>query len=247
VPELFAAQVMRVPDAVAVACDGVSLSYTELNARAGRLARLLSARGAGPETVVAVAMERSAELVIALLGVLKAGAAYLPVDPAYPAERIAFMLVDASPALIITSTAAAPSLPGPVTVPVLVAGESGTGAQPAVMDDADPGHGERRVPLRSRHPAYVIYTSGSTGRPKGVTVPHNSMVNHMAWMQGTYRLAGSDRVLQKAPFSFDASVWEIFWPLLEGAMLVLARPGGHQDPADPPGAGHGRPIRSVDA
>ncbi|MGY4929166.1 amino acid adenylation domain-containing protein, partial [Streptomyces sp. 900105755] len=225
--DLVEAQVARTPDAVATVCGDVRLSYAELNARANRLARALVARGAGPEQIVAVVLERSTELIIALLAVLKTGAAYLPVDPGYPSERIAFMLADADPACTLTTADLSTRLPA-------------VGRTPLLLDElpADAGlaqgnlrQSERTMPARVQHPAYVIYTSGSTGTPKGVAVPNAGIVNRLAWMQAEYGLAADDRVLQKTPVSFDVSVWELFWPLLEGAQLVLARPGGHQDPS----------------
>ncbi len=226
-PGLFEAQAGRTPDAVAVDCDGTELSYQELNARANRLARLLADRGAGPDSVVAVLMERSAWLVTALLGVLKAGAAYLPVDPGYPAARIALMLADAQPACVITAGGLAP---GPAHAGLAVLDLD----QPALATEltgGDAADRDRPGAQSAAHLAYVIYTSGSTGQPKGVAVPQAGIVNRLTWMQAQYGLASDDRVLQKTPISFDVSVWEFFWPLLEGARLVLARPGGHQDPA----------------
>ena len=225
-PGLFAARVARVPDAVAVADGDVVLTYAGLDVAAGRLAGLLASRGAGPESVVAVLMERSAGLVTALLAVLKAGAAYLPVDPGYPAERIGFMLADARPVLVLAD-AAAGLVPDGAGVPVLAVDDPAVAGEAAGCHPAGPG-GAGVLPA---HPAYVIYTSGSTGTPKGVAVPHAGIVNRLAWMQAEYGLSGDDRVLQKTPASFDVSVWEFFWPLLEGAQLVVARPGGHQDPA----------------
>jgi amino acid adenylation domain-containing protein len=209
VPELFEAQAARTPDATAVLFEDVRLTYRELNERANRLARYLAARVAGPESLVAVAMERSADLVVALLAVLKAGAAYLPVDPGYPAERIEYVLDDARPAVTLTS--------GDV---------AGLERELSLL----PGSNLADVPLAGSHPAYAIYTSGSTGRPKGVLVTQAGLVNRLAWMQANYHLAAADRVLQKTPFGFDVSVWEFFWPLIQGATLVVARPGGHQDP-----------------
>ncbi|MFJ4581858.1 amino acid adenylation domain-containing protein [Streptomyces echinatus] len=207
-PELFAAQAARTPDRTAVVFEGTELTYAELDARAERFARLLAEHGAGPETCVAVVLPRSETLVVTLLAVLKAGAAYLPVDPGYPAERIRYLLDDARPVLTLTEDH-----------PLL-------GAEPA-GDAAAAGPGA----CLPEHPAYVIYTSGSTGAPKGVVVSHASIVNRLTWMQGRYRLDATDRVLQKTPAGFDVSVWEFFWPLLNGATLVVARPGGHQDPA----------------
>ncbi|WP_460625084.1 amino acid adenylation domain-containing protein [Kitasatospora kifunensis] len=204
-PELFEAQVSRTPDAPAVVFEGVEVTYGELNARANRLARLLAERGVGPESVVPVLMERSVELVVALLGVLKAGGAYLPVDPDYPADRIEYVLGEAKASVVVTRA--------------LVDGSSDYAADNLVD----------RYP-RPENPAYVIFTSGSTGRPKGVVIPHAGIVNRLACMQDVYGLTASDRLLQKTPFGFDVSVWEIFWPLSQGATLVVARPGGHREP-----------------
>ncbi|MFE9429326.1 amino acid adenylation domain-containing protein, partial [Kitasatospora sp. NPDC006697] len=203
--ELFEAQAARVPDAAAVVFEGTEVTYAELNARANRLAHLLVERGVGPESVVPVLLERSVELVVALLGVLKAGGAYLPVDPELPAERRSHVLSAATAA--------------PVT-PELIAAAA---AHPAT-DPVDRG-------VQAKSPAYVIFTSGSTGRPKGVMVPHEGIVNRLAHMQAEYGLTDRDRMLQKTPFGFDVSVFEFFWPLISGATLVVARPGGHRDPA----------------
>ncbi|MFF8034748.1 amino acid adenylation domain-containing protein [Streptomyces sp. NPDC016626] len=215
---LFTQQAARTPDATALVFEDVTLTYAELDRRAEALARRLRARGAGPERFVAVAVPRSAELVTALLGVLKAGAAYLPVDLDYPAERVAFMLRDSGARTVVTTAEAAGRLP---EVPEL---------QRLLADADEDVPATRAEPAGPDHPAYLIYTSGSTGRPKGVVVTHRAIVNRLAWMQGAYGLAADDRVLQKTPSSFDVSVWEFFWPLAEGATLVLARPEGHRDP-----------------
>ncbi|MFD5931975.1 amino acid adenylation domain-containing protein [Streptomyces sp. NPDC060333] len=223
--ELFEAQVARTPDAPATVFRDETLSYAELDLRAARLARALRLRGAGPERIVAVALHRSTEMVVALLAVLKSGAAYLPVDPSLPAERIAYMLSDADPVLLLAGDDVADALPASAGVPRL---------HPAAAPDEDGASADAGarpdVPLPS-HPAYVIYTSGSTGRPKAVVVEHAAIVNRLLWMQDRYGLGGDDRVLQKTPFGFDVSVWEFFWPLLAGAVLVVAEPGGHKDPA----------------
>ncbi|PRX45509.1 amino acid adenylation domain-containing protein [Prauserella shujinwangii] len=215
----FAEQVARTPDATAVVYEHTRLSYAELDRRASALAAVLRARGAGPEAVVAVAVPRSAELMVALLGVLRSGAAYLPVDLDYPADRVAFMLADSGARLVVTLPGI--ELPGDLDR-VHVGETAGDSADSAGSGDAPPAPG---------HPAYLIYTSGSTGRPKGVVVTHRAIVNRLAWMQHAYGLAPDDRVLQKTPSSFDVSVWEFFWPLLRGAAVVLAHPDGHRDPA----------------
>ncbi|MGP8298318.1 amino acid adenylation domain-containing protein [Streptomyces inhibens] len=230
-PELFEAQVARTPDGTALVFEGTALSYGELNARANQLAHRLIGEGVGPESPVAVLMERSTELVVALLAVLKAGAAYLPLDPGHPEDRLAYMLADARPVCLLTKRSAAGAAAGS-PVPCVVLDDPETSADLAARSDADPvDAADRRAPLDPEHAAYVIYTSGSTGRPKGVVVPHRGIVNRLAWMQDRYGLTADDRVLQKTPSSFDVSVWEFFWPLLEGATLVVARPDGHKDPA----------------
>ncbi|MGI5375513.1 amino acid adenylation domain-containing protein [Streptomyces sp. CA-251387] len=215
------AQARRTPDAPALVHGQLTLTYAELNARADRLAHQLAARDVGPGTLVAVALPRSVPLVVALLAVLKAGGAYLPLEPGYPADRLAHMLDDADPVCVITDAATAGRLPATGRPYVLM---DGTGPQD--LPSADPPRA-----LTPSHPAYVIYTSGSTGRPKGVVVPHSAIDNRLRWMQHTYPLAPGDRVLQKTPSGFDVSVWEFFWALREGATLVLADPEGHKDPA----------------
>ncbi|MDX3225293.1 non-ribosomal peptide synthetase [Streptomyces sp. ME19-01-6] len=203
-PSLIEAQAARTPNAVAVVSEDTTLTYAELDAWANRFAGHLVERGAGPERTVAVALPRSAELVVALYAVHKAGAAYLPVDPGYPAERVEFMLADARPVVVLDDPSQVHVAQGPNTAPPRTLGPDS--------------------------PAYVIHTSGSTGRPKGVVIGHTAIVNRLLWMQDTYRLGADDRVLQKTPSSFDVSVWEFFWPLITGAALVLARPEGHKDP-----------------
>ena len=228
-PELFEAQAARTPDAIAVADGDDRISYAQLDRRASRLARLLVSRGAGPEQTVAVILDRSVGLMVALLAVLKTGAAYLPVDPGYPAGRVEFMLADARPGCVLTTAELAAGLLRACQAPVLAVDEPGLAVQLEGLAAGDLGATGRAVP-RPGHPAYVIYTSGSTGTPKGVVIPHAGIVNRLAWMQAEYGLGADDRVLQKTPISFDVSVWELFWPLLEGALLVMARPGGHRDP-----------------
>ena len=221
VHRLFEEQVKRTPLATAVIFEGEQVTYGELNERANRLAHHLRYLGVGPEVTVGVFMERSVEMVVALMGVLKAGAAYLPLDPAYPQERLRFMLADAAAPVLLTQHRLADLLPVPELHVVRLDAEP---QAPAVESRANP-----QTPVLPEHPAYVIYTSGSTGQPKGVVIPHQGICNRLLWMQEAYALDASDRVLQKTPFSFDVSVWEFFWPLSTGACLVVAQPGGHQD------------------
>ncbi|MEE1781909.1 amino acid adenylation domain-containing protein, partial [Streptomyces sp. SP17BM10] len=221
VPELFRAQAARTPHAPAVLHAGTELTYAELDARANRLARLLIAEGAGPERFVALTLPRTADLVVALLAVLKSGAAYLPVDPGYPADRIAHMLDDARPALVLTSTAAADALPA--DVPALWLDDPAVRERLAALPDGDVTDAERPRPLDPRHPAYVIYTSGSTGLPKGVVIPHRNVADLAAWAAcdiGPERLAD---VLAATSLNFDVSVFELFGPLLSGGRIELVR------------------------
>jgi amino acid adenylation domain-containing protein len=218
VPDLFQAQVARTPDAVACVHGQTRLSYCELNAQANRLARLLVARGVGPESLVGVMMERSADLVIALLAVLKAGGAYLPIDPAYPAERIQSMLVDATPALVITEGSRAEV----VGAPRLVLDDPQVQAELVLADGGDLADAARTGRLLPAHPAYVIYTSGSTGRPKGVTVPHAGVVNQLLSLSAATGIDGTDVVLARTSPSFDAAGCELWLPLVNGAAMAMA-------------------------
>jgi amino acid adenylation domain-containing protein len=220
---LFAAQAARAPDAVALRFAEKALTYGELDRRANQLAHYLHTLGVGPDVVVGLCAERSFEMVIALLGILKAGGAYLPLDPSYPAERLAYMLNDAKAPVLLVQAALADRLPtSDATVVRLDADWPEIARQAETMPD---------ITIDPSGLAYVIYTSGSTGRPKGVMNAHRGIVNRIAWMQDAYHLTPADRVMQKTPFGFDVSVWEFFWPLAHGAELVIARPGGHQDPA----------------
>ncbi len=290
---LFEQQARRTPDAEAVRYEGQVLSYRELDHRAQHLAAVLQQLGVGPDTPVAVAMERSLELVVALLGILKAGGAYVPLDPDYPRDRLDFMLHDAGTDVLITQSHLREQLPSHQGEVLCL--DTGWGATREQAFNGSPGAGWTEAPrdsvafpspcatetlalsppvgegwgggiasplaVRTPHPnpppqggretearatgatkpftsptlnpehlAYVIYTSGSTGRPKGAQNSHRAICNRLLWMQDAYRLTPNDTVLQKTPYSFDVSVWEFFWPLITGARLVLARPGGHKDP-----------------
>lgn len=221
--QLFEAQVERTPDAVAVVFEDQELTYLELNSRTNQLAHHLRALGVGPETLVGICAERSVEMVLGVVGILKAGGAYVPLDPTYPKERLAFMLSDAQVPVLLTQHKLVTALPP-------------QGAQLVCLDIDWEYMAQQRQDnpvcgVRPENLAYVMYTSGSTGRPKGVMISHRALSNHLHWMQLTFPLAETDRVVQKTPISFDASVWELFAPLLVGARLIVACPGGHRDSA----------------
>ncbi|MFD9064423.1 amino acid adenylation domain-containing protein, partial [Kitasatospora purpeofusca] len=219
-PALFEAQVARTPGRTAVVDPGRELTYAELDAEANRLARLLIARGAGPERPVAVALGRSARSVVAMLAVVKAGSAYLPVDPDYPAARIAFLLDDARPVLLLTDDGSAAALPEG-EVPLLRLDRPEVLAELAALPAVAPTDADRAEPLTPAHAAYLIYTSGSTGTPKGVVVTHTGLPGLVAAQAEGFGLDEHSRVLQFASPSFDASVAERCDALLTGAALVV--------------------------
>lgn len=219
--KFFEEQVARTPDSVALVYGDEQLTYAQLNARANQLAHYLRRFGVGPDTRVGICLDRSIEMVIAWYGILKAGGAYVPLDPSHPTQRLAFTLTDIEAPVLLTQASLWTQLPA---MPVKV-----------VCLDKDwetiskEGEENPNVAMSSDNLAYVIYTSGSTGRPKGVLVTHHGICNHMLWMRQFVPLTDIDRVLQKSPLTFDASVWEFILPLMCGAQLVMARPGGHQD------------------
>jgi nonribosomal peptide synthetase DhbF len=222
-PALIEAQVARRRDAVALVCEDSTLTYAALNARANQLAHLLIAQGAGPEQIVALALPRSAELIVGLLAILKSGAAYLPLDPDYPADRLAFMLADAKPACLITSSAIAPRLPE--AAPRLVLDHPDTAGALARQPDTNPRDQDRTAPLCPRNPAYVIYTSGSTGTPKAVVVSHVGITSLAGAQIERLGITSDARVLQFSSSSFDASIMELLMAFAAGAALVVPQPG----------------------
>ncbi len=227
------------PGGVAVVSAGVEYSYGQVDAAANRVADRLAGLGVGGESVVGVCAGRSVELVVALLGVVKAGAAFLPLDPGYPPARLGFMVADAGARVVLTQQDLTDTVTAALSA-ALSAAETGFAVESVVLDgvldgaggwagcsDAEPAE---PVLVDPEQAAYVIYTSGSTGQPKAVVNTQHAIVNRLAWMQDYLHLAPGERVLQKTPTSFDVSVWEFFWPLATGATVVMARPDGHKDP-----------------
>ncbi|WP_444543655.1 amino acid adenylation domain-containing protein, partial [Nocardia asiatica] len=215
----FEEQARRSPDAIALECAGVILTYAEFDSRVNALAHHLVGLGVGPDTLVGLAGRRSIDLVVGMYAILKAGGAYLPIDPDHPVDRIARVLSVAEPALVLTTAHDEPEFGGAVRTLRIdeFAGPPAPDA-PTVVRSADAV-------------AYVIFTSGPTGLPKGVAVTHRAIVANLRWRQRMFRLRADDVVLQKTPFTCDVSVWECFWPLQVGARLVVAAPDGHRDPA----------------
>ncbi len=219
---LFEARVDQCQDSIAVQFLEQQLTYSELDKKANQLAHLLRRSGVGKDQVVPVLMERSLEMVIALYGILKAGAAYLPLDPEYPEQRMQFILQQSGARMGLCQQRFAAQLAPSLDYLAL----DTDWATIAKEDSSRPG-----VEVLPDDLAYVIYTSGSTGEPKGVMVEHRAICNRLLWMADTYPLGDSDRVLQKTPCTFDVSVWEFFLPLQAGARLVMAEPEGHKSPS----------------
>lgn len=221
--QLFEKQVEQTPDDVALVFEDRQLTYRQLDTRANQLAHYLRKLNVGPEILVGIYMERSLEMMVGMLGVLKAGGAYLPLDPGYPPDRVAYMMEDTQAPVVLTQKHLEVRLP---------ANQSKVFCLDSDWDIIAKEKTERlNSGVRSENLAYVIYTSGSTGKPKGAMNEHRGIVNRLLWMQDEYNLTAFDRILQKTPFSFDVSVWEFFWGLLFGARLVMAKPGGHRDSA----------------
>jgi D-alanine--poly(phosphoribitol) ligase subunit 1 len=223
--ELFEAQAERHPDRTAVLCEHdksfgtPSLTYAQLNERINQLAYRLRAEGAGPGHIVALMVERSFAMAIGVLAIIKAGAAYLPLPPDCPRERMEYMLKDGGVRVLLVhgKTAANAAFDGRILD----------------LDDLTVYRGEGSNPERVNCPrdlAYVIYTSGSTGRPKGVMIEHRSVINRLHWMQRAYPLGAEDVILQKTPYYFDVSVWELLWWALEGAQVCFLQPGAERNP-----------------
>ncbi|MDU9405875.1 non-ribosomal peptide synthetase [Pseudomonas sp. zfem004] len=214
-------QVRLTPEHTALVWDGGQLAYAELHQQANRLAHYLRDKGVGPDTCVAIALERSPQLLVGLLAILKAGGAYVPLDVDYPAERLAYMLKDCNAGLLLSHSSLLETLPQVDGVSAIALDQLHLDSWPSQA----PG-----LHLHGDNLAYVIYTSGSTGQPKGVGNTHAALAERLQWMQQAYALDDSDVLMQKAPISFDVSVWECFWPLITGCKLVLAGPGEHRDP-----------------
>jgi len=220
--ELIEKQVEKTPEALAVVFEGQHYTYNELNIKANQLAHYLRKIGVGPDSIVAVSFDRSLEMIVVLLGILKSGGSYVPLDPDYPEERLAFILRDTQASILITHT----DLNNKFTF---------YQGRTILIDQWDILLSEEnkvnpKIICTPDHLAYIIYTSGSTGTPKGVCNVHKAIVNRIYWMQEQFGLTQTDKVLQKTSFSFDVSVWEFFWPLMAGAELHLATPGVHRNP-----------------
>ncbi|KAF6614163.1 amino acid adenylation domain-containing protein, partial [Paenibacillus sp. EKM101P] len=220
---LFEQQAANTPEQVAVLCGAESLTYRELNERANRLARTLRSEGVKPDQPVGILVHRSLDMIVGIYAILKAGGAYVPIDPEYPADRIRFMLEDSGAKLVLTQSHLAEQ-----------ASLSFDG-QVLVLDRQDIYHEDSSnlEPLAGpHHVAYVIYTSGSTGKPKGVMVEHHSVLNRILWMHNRYGLSAEDTILQKTAFTFDVSVWELFWWSMVGSKVSLLSVGGEKNPED---------------
>jgi len=222
VHELFEQQVEKTPDAPAVIYEGEQLTYRQLNERANQLAHYLRGKGIGPDGIVGVCLLRCLDMEVALLAILKAGGAYVPLDPDYPQDRLSLIARETAAPVILTQSQHAEKLAGCSAEVICLDRERPT------LETFPTGNVGKVAQLHNL--AYVLFTSGSTGAPKGVMIEHGALLNCLLWMQETFRLTRDDRVLQKTPYTFDISMWELFWPLTAGATVVFAEPGGHKDP-----------------
>ena len=219
--DLFDRQVARTPDNIAVIFQDKTLSYSQLATYARQLGNCLRTQGIGPDQLVGVTMERSLEMVIALYGILYSGAAYVPIDPDLPVDRMAFMIEDTRISILLTQINLLEQIPENNTEMICLDRD---------WDQISREPGDKpNVTVAPSHAAYMIYTSGSTGKPKGVVIPHKSICNHFMWLQAAYSLDDADILVLKTPYVFDASVLAFFWPLQTGAKLLIAKPGGHKD------------------
>jgi amino acid adenylation domain-containing protein/non-ribosomal peptide synthase protein (TIGR01720 family) len=219
---IFEEQVQRNPENIAVVYKEKSLTYMELNSMGDKLASFLQGEGVGPDKLVGICMERSIEMVLAIIAIMKAGGAYVPLDPEYPEDRLNYMIEDSDPLVILSQSHIEDKLKCFKNKTVYLDTEWER------IEKNSTGYVKKAVSPENW--AYMIYTSGSTGRPKGAINTHTGLVNRVNWMQKELKLEEKDAVLQKTPFSFDVSVWEFVWPLSVGARIVMAEPGGHRDP-----------------
>ena len=229
-PQMFEAQVARTPEAIAVVCGIERLNYIELNERANRIAHLLISVGVGPETVVGLALSRSLDMVIGLLGILKAGAAYLPLDPNYPTARLAYMLEDAEPACVLTTAEIAPRL-SDNRARILLLDHPEIAAELAQRSASNPEDRDRTRPLTPQSPAYLIYTSASTGQPKAVIGLHSGMVNRVAWFASSLCSEWEKPALSKSSISFINGSTELLAPLLHGGRVIVADSTASRSPS----------------
>ncbi len=219
---LFEDQARTSPDAIAVQFESNALTYKELNERSNQLAHHLQNKGVKAETLVPICLERSLEMIIGIIGILKAGGAYVPIDPEYPAERINYMLEDTAATLVVSSKASRNKLSGNLSVTIIALDEGEKLIQQEKSTNPT-------TVIKPDNLAYVIYTSGSTGKPKGVMVEHDALNNRLNWAKNYFNITEKDNILQKTTFCFDVSVWELILPLITGASLVFAIPGGQAD------------------
>jgi len=208
------------PQKIAIEFEGDSLSYQQLDEKSTECAKYLISQGVDKESYVGVFMLRSIEMMVAIYGILKAGAAYIPIDPEYPKDRINYIIADANLDFVLTHNEVDSAV---LDVKQVINLDELNVENNSLNDLSLPE-------CNSTNTAYVIYTSGTTGRPKGVMISHQSIINRLEWMQDKYKLCESDVILQKTPYAFDVSVWELFWPLMFGAKLQIAKPEGHKDP-----------------